>query len=676
MLDSVVASGTAVVIIEGEPGAGKTRLLEETAADASRRHALVVWGSCLEGDGTPSMWPWVQVVRAVLDGLPTVVRETWLNGALGRLVEPRDDFTGPPVPPEADARFWLFEQVVGAFAQLAGQRPVIVVIDDLQWADVASLRLLGHLAARLPRGAMIVGATRDRAPVPGPEVSRTFAELNRVPGHRRIRLGPLTMTEVAELVRQETGRRPGFGAARSIHARTAGNPLFVRELARLLGDGGAVTDEAAARVGVPSTVRDVVRSRMAGLDDATTGLLPIAALIGRDVGLSVLARAAGVSVQACLDRLGPLDALGLLGPVAGDPFSFRFAHDLVRESVTSVTPPQQAIRLHLRIADAIDLTGMADESAAERLAYHLWASGPLADPARTAGALIRAGRRAATKSAFESADRQLRSAIHIARAAGLAELELSALSLLTTVFTRQDLRILPYEMLERAEDLARELGREREAAEFLYSRYTGASEFCPDGARPLGASAARPRRALVRSDRARLRSGRPGASISGKSATSPRHCGIWMTTGPFSTSCPGTTKIRPARTCGSSGPGYQGVVTTMHGDVSAARGLFDRMEADAGDNRYQISAWAHFSAMAAAMAGDPAWSRAVGSVDRRRPRIFLQERLSVPARDLVLDASSVRRRPGRRCGRGRGRHQRGTARPTAVRHRFPLRARG
>jgi hypothetical protein len=410
------------------------------------------------------------------------------------------------------------------------------------------------------------------------------------------------------LGRPRTRAGAGPGAARSIHARTAGNPFFIRELARLLADGGAVTDEAAARAEVPSTVRDVVRSRMAGLDDAATGLLQIASLIGRDVSLSALARAAGLSVQACLDWLEPLDALGLLGPVADDPSSFRFAHDLVRESITSVTPPQQATRLHLRIAEAIDLSGMADESAAERLAYHLWASGPLADPARTAGALIRAGRRAATKSAFESAERQLRSAIHIARAAGLAELELSAVSLLTTVFTRQDLRTLAYEMLERAEDLARELGREREAADFLYSRYTGDQSSVLTERGPLA------RRLLdqgeLSSDPVVLAYGRQAWGQYqweiGNVGEALRHLDDnWTVLGELS-----RHDENPARQdMRQLWAGIQGVVTTMHDDVSAARSLFDRMEADAGDDRYLLAVWAHFSAMAAAMAGDPAWSR-------------------------------------------------------------------
>jgi hypothetical protein len=346
---------------------------------------------------------------------------------------------------------------------------------------------------------------------------------------------------------------------------------------------GAVTDAAAARAEVPSTVRDIVRSRIADLDDATTGLLQIAALIGRDVDLSVLARAAGLDIQACLDRLEPLEALGLLGPVADDPFSFRFAHDLIRESIASVTPPQQATRLHFRVAEAIDLTGTADEPAAERLAYHLWASGPLADPARTAGALIRAGRRAATKSAFEAAERQLRSAIQVARAAGLAELELSAVSLLTTVFTRQFDRAFPYEMLERAEDLARELGREREAADFHFSRFVWAISSVTTERGPLA------RRLLDQGetspDPVVLAYGRQAWGMYqwdiGNIGEALRYMGDnWTVLDELSQREENPLLKDMQELWGV----VQALVTTMHGDASAAHRLFDLMEAEAGES--------------------------------------------------------------------------------------------
>ncbi|WP_229713201.1 BTAD domain-containing putative transcriptional regulator [Streptomyces fuscichromogenes] len=449
-MEPAFARGTAIGVVEGEPGVGKTRLLEEAVTEADRRGALVVWGRCLGGDGTPAMWPWVQAIGTVVDSLPSPAREKWLDDELGRLVEPRGDVLAAAVLPDTGFRFRLFERVVAVIGQASARRPVVLVIDDLQRADVTSLQLFGHLAARLPAGTVILGALRDRAPVPDSELSRMLATVSREPGHRRFRLGPLGPDAVADLVRRETGQNVGPGVVRGIYTRTAGNPFFVRELSRLLADGGALTDDAAARAGVPATVRDVVLDRMAGLDGDSHDLLQIAALIGRDVELDLLARVAGLDVESCLERLEPVTALGMLESGPDNPFSFRFAHDLVREAVSATTPPARASRLHLRVSDALDDSDPDGESVAERLAHHLWAAGPLADPARTAAALVRAGR----------------------CAAGLAELELTALSQGTAVVGMRSMYgFLSLDLLQRAEHLARGPGRETEAVAFLYSRW-------------------------------------------------------------------------------------------------------------------------------------------------------------------------------------------------------------
>ncbi|WP_445166576.1 ATP-binding protein [Mycolicibacterium sp. Dal123E01] len=465
--------GNGLVIVEGEPGVGKTRLLEEAAAEADRRGALAIWGSCLQGDGTPSMWPWVQAAGTVVDALPAAARAEWLDGDLGRLVDSSHEILSGSVLPDSGAQFRLFESVVAVVAEVARRQPLVLVIDDLHWADAASLQLFIHLATRLPGSTVVIGALRDRAPSPGSELARMLAAASRVPGHRRVALGPLELAEVAELVRRETGYSPTVGAVRGIYDRTAGNPFFVRELARFLADGGELSADAAAHTGVPATVRDVVRDRLTGLDDSAKHLLQVAALIGRDVGLALVGRAADCDVPTCLDHLEPLVALGLLEPTPREPYSFRFSHDLVRESVAGIIPPARATELHLRIADALELTHRDDESVAERLAFHLWSAGPLADPARTARALLRAGSRAMAKSALESAERQLRASVQVAREAGLAELELSALSQLTAVVGMRSMYgAASVDLLERAEQLARGLGRELEAAGFLFSRWT------------------------------------------------------------------------------------------------------------------------------------------------------------------------------------------------------------
>ncbi|MEV6304563.1 AAA family ATPase [Actinoplanes sp. NPDC051861] len=606
-VDSALSGGTGLVLVEGEPGVGKTRLLEE--AGAGRPDALVVWGRCLAGDGTPSMWPWTQAVKALLGTLSPGERRQRLDGELGRLVQPGNGVRGESTMPDGGAQFRLFEQVAAVVAQVAARRPTVLIIDDLQWADGSSLQVLSHLAARLPRGAVLIGALRNRAPVPGSELTRLLAAASRVPGHRRIRLGPLAAGEVAELVRRETGRSPSAGVARRIHARTAGNPFFVRELSRLLAtDQGVITVEAATRAAVPATVRDVVRDRMTGLGTGALALLQLAAIAGRDVEIRLLARAADLDAHTCLAQLEPAEALGLLDPAPGDPFSVRFAHDLVRESVIAATPPGSGPRLHLRLADALEQTS----PDAERLAHHLWAAGPLADPARTALALVHAGSSAAAKSGLDAAERQLRSATQVARTAGLAELELSALKQLAAVVGMRSLYGggAALDLLERAEHLARRLGREREAADFLFSRWAGYAQTIElDRATPLaqllfeqGEAATDPTIkayglmawGIHQWDMGNIGQGvrhldRASRTLDGHAARRAddplRH----------------DLQMLPAA--------IYAEMTAQHGDLGTATTLLDTLEAAAGDDPYMITVWASMAARTAANAGDPVRAR-------------------------------------------------------------------
>ncbi|MEW9528464.1 BTAD domain-containing putative transcriptional regulator [Microbispora sp. NPDC049125] len=606
---SALAGGTGLVLVEGEPGVGKTRLVEEATGEAGRRGARVVWGNCLEEGGAPSMWPWVRAIGTVLDALPSDRRQRWLGSEIGRLFESVDGVAPEPELPDAGSQFRLFERVVALVGEVCATHPVILVIDDLQWADLASLRLFGHLAARAPGGAAIIGVLRNHAPAPGSELSRLLAAASRISGHRRIRLGPLGPVEVAELIRRETGRNPGDGVARVIHARTTGNPFFVRELSRLLAADGGIHDDADIRAAVPVTVRDVVRDRTADLDDDARNLLEAAALIGREVDLGLLARVARLNVQTCLDRIEPVEHLGLLLPTPENPFVLRFAHDLVREAVATTTSPHRTIQLHLHVADALEATDTKVGSVAERLAHHLWAAGPLSAPARTAGALIQAGRRAAAKSALEAAGQHLRSAAQVAQTAGLPELELSALSLLTAVVGMgQGYVGSTIDLLERAEHLARGLGRDREAVDFLLSRQAA---YCQgmqlDRADRLG------RRFLEQCEA----SADPVLRAYGLQTWAIYQWSIGEIGEAHE------FQSRSDRTLLEDIAGYgeyplrrdlhlivaamHAEISALHGDLDAARPLLDMLEA-AGDDPYAITLWATFASRIAVMSGDPAWA--------------------------------------------------------------------
>ncbi|MFF7467658.1 BTAD domain-containing putative transcriptional regulator [Streptomyces sp. NPDC008092] len=613
MVERALAGDTAIGIVEGEPGAGKTRLLEEAAAVADRLGALTVWGSCLEGDGTPSMWPWEQALSQVVHSLPAPAGEEWLTGGLGSLLAPREDATREV--PDGNAQFRLFEQVVALVGQASARRPTLLVLDDLQWADATSLRLLQHLAGRLPHGTAIIGALRDRAPAPGPELSRVLAAVSRRPGHRRFRLAPLGAADVAELIRHEAGRDPGDAVVRAIHARTSGNPFFVRELCRFLSGGGAIGDGGtSAAAGVPTTVHDVVRDRMAGLDDRARDLLRVAALIGRDVDLRLLSRATGVAVADCLHRLEPLYTLGLLEPGPQDPSALRFAHDLVRESVSGTATTQQAAQLHLRIADALEQTHADDEDVAEQLAYHLWAAGPLADPVRVAEALIRAGRRAAARLAFESAGRRLRSAAQVTRASGLMELEFSALTLLAIVARREaGYGASTFDLLERAEYLARTLGREAEAADFLFIRLIGAHTSIENGRgqlarrmHELGRASADP---VVR------RYGRLAWGLHQWDTGNMGEAYRAFTEADAAAADGAVAPVEetPLRRDGSTireGPFMRAVMTALRGDVDAALAFVDPW--DSPGDPYAVSVRVYYTTMIASMAGDAETARRTG----------------------------------------------------------------
>ncbi|MEU3342733.1 BTAD domain-containing putative transcriptional regulator [Streptomyces sp. NPDC006668] len=615
MVERAVAGDTAIGVVEGEPGAGKTRLLEEAAAEAGRLGALSVWGSCLEGDGTPAMWPWEQALSQLVDSLPASASEQWLTGGLGSLLAARDDASREL--PDGNAQFRLFEQVVALVGQASARRPTLLILDDLQWADATSLQLLQHLAGRLPQGTALIGALRDRAPTLSPHLSRVLAAASRRPGHRRFRLGPLGPAEVTELIRNEVGHEPGDAVARAIHARTSGNPFFVRELSRLLSGGGSIGDgdgDASAAAGVPSTVHDVVRDRMAGLDDPARDLLRVAALIGRDVDLRLLSRATGVDIADCLQRLEPLHTLGLLEPGPQDPSSLRFAHDLVRESVSETASKQQVIQLHLQVADALEHIHADDEDVAERLAYHLWAAGPLAEPVRTAQALIRAGRRAAAKLAFESANRQLRSAVQVTRASGLIELEFSALTLLAIVIRRQSgYDASTFDLLERAEYLATTLGREAEAADFLFIRLMGAYTSIEKGRgrlarrmHELGQASSAP---AVR------RYGRQAWGLHqwdiGNIGEAYRAFSKEDVAPADATRAPDEeTPLRRDGGIPGEGPGWRAVMTALHGDVDTALAFVDTW--DTPGDPYAASVWVYYTTMIASMAGDAETARRAG----------------------------------------------------------------
>ena len=214
-MDQVIAGRGHLLLLTGEAGIGKTTLLAEAARYAEDRGARVAWGWGWPGEGAPGYWPWVQVMRAL--GL-----ETPLSATAGSL-----DVEAAP----ASARFQLFDEVTSLLLAESRMQPLVVLLDDLQWADQPSQLLLDFLARRLPAGAAaVVGAYRDVDPVPGPALAALAARTMVLP------LTGLTVEAVTELIGGVVGEQRAGDVAADVHRRTGGNPFFAQQVSG--GDAG------------------------------------------------------------------------------------------------------------------------------------------------------------------------------------------------------------------------------------------------------------------------------------------------------------------------------------------------------------------------------------------------------------------------------------------------------
>ena len=410
LLDGALSGRGALALVAGEPGIGKTRLVEELAAYGGLRGARVLWGRCYEGDGAPAYWPWVQIVRAYLAVRPA---EAWAAemgaGAadIARVVPEAGAAAGEPAAAAADespeeARFRFFE-AMGSFARnAAADRPLVLVLDDLHWADASSLLLLGFLAQEARSApVLVVGTYRDI------EVDRDHP-LTRVLGDvraaERITLAGLPERDVARFLEARSGAAPHPRLVAAAYARTEGNPFFLSEVMRLLVSEGGLDDNPERALAVPAGVRDVLARRLDRLSEGTRKLLGVAAVIGRDFGLDVVQRAAGASADEVLDALDEAVEAQVL--VTGRAGRFRFNHALVRETVYDEVGTVRRLRLHLKVGEALEAVhGRAREAHVAELAHHWFEALPLAGADKAVDYSAAAARRSHAALAFEEAAR-------------------------------------------------------------------------------------------------------------------------------------------------------------------------------------------------------------------------------------------------------------------------------
>jgi DNA-binding CsgD family transcriptional regulator/tetratricopeptide (TPR) repeat protein len=390
-IERAAAGQPATVLVAGEAGIGKTRLVTEAAGHAAGLGAVALAGGCLDvGEGVLAYAPVVEALRPLARLLGPAELERVLGGAgqeLARLVPE----LGPPGAaghgPLAPSR--LFELLLGMLDRIAGRSPVLLVVEDLHWADQSTRDLLGFLVRNLRAGVALVLTYRSDELHRRHPLRPFLAELNRDGRAQRLELGRLGRREVAELGAGILGEPPSPGLAREILARSEGNPFFAEELLAARLDGARL----------PPALRDLLLARVDTLPEPAQQVLAAAAVAGSRVDHELLAVASGQDDEQLVPLLREAVTHHLLA-VDEASGTYVFRHALVQEAVYGELLPAQRGPLHAAYARALDRrigrrVGDADSGGTTvelgQLAYHWHAAG---DQGQALLAFVRAGQAA------------------------------------------------------------------------------------------------------------------------------------------------------------------------------------------------------------------------------------------------------------------------------------------
>jgi DNA-binding CsgD family transcriptional regulator/tetratricopeptide (TPR) repeat protein len=445
-LEAVHQGHGAVLFLAGEPGIGKTRLLLEFGERAGKDGWVVLAGRAYDSEGMPSYLPVAEALREYvrrcsLDELCVQLGDNALDVA--RVVpDVRRRLTDLPESPAAGTdtdRYRLFEAISEFLAAIARARPargLLLLLDDLHWADKPSLLLILHLARRLAGIRLLVaGAYRTVELSRGHPLAVMLADLRREGMAERMLLPPLPREAIAVLVEAMAGSKPSAEIVNLIAGQTDGNPFFVRELTlHLKAEGIDLAGGTTVDWSIPEGVREVVNRRLLPLGQHSNRVLQAASVLGGGFSFQVLQAMSGMDEELLLDAIDEAVRVGLLRE---DGEGYVFAHALIREALCAGLGGARRRRLHLRAADALAAVyaGNPTSHLAE-IAEQYRLSGPLADPAKAIDFARRAGDAASAVFAYEQALVHYQTALQGATAAAAEAHERIALVELLAQLTR------------------------------------------------------------------------------------------------------------------------------------------------------------------------------------------------------------------------------------------------
>ena len=420
LVDGALAGHGSLGLIAGEPGVGKSRLVAEIVDEAEAQGMRALTGHCVEMSGAPPYLPYVEMIEQAISNprSPLALREALGDAApeIARIAPAlRRVFPNIPSPIEVPAelaRRYLWNSLSEFIGRAAQVQPLLLVVEDLHWADESTVLLTEYLAPLLPEmPVLVLGTYRDAEVDLSQPLGRVIGNLERRCLLERISLRRLSLDGVSGMLRALAGQPAPEELTQVIHRETEGNPFFVEEVYLHLVESGVLLDEHGRlrrdlrldEVSVPESIRLVVGERLDRLASSTYEVLVAAAVSGRVFASEIVGEVAGASDDTLVEAFDDAERARLLarGKVPGEVM---FSHELIRQTLLSGVSAVKRQRLHLRTAEAISQHYSDDlEAHAGDLAHHLSRAGRYGDRASLVRYLKIAGDRAFDAAAFDDA---------------------------------------------------------------------------------------------------------------------------------------------------------------------------------------------------------------------------------------------------------------------------------
>ena len=413
--ESLSGKGRMITLV-GEPGIGKTRTCQELATYATLRNAQVLWGRCYEEQGVPPYWPWVQAIRSYVRERDPQELSVEMGAGASDIAEIVSDVRErlPGLPDSSlldadEARFRLFDSITSFLKNASQRQPIVLILDDLHWSDKPSLSLLQFVARELAgTRLLLVGTYRDMELSRQHPLAESLAELTRERLFQRILLRGLDRKDVGRFIEVATGIGPPDGLVTAVYTQTEGNPLFVTEIVRLLVQEGDLTADRSTggdswTVRIPEGVREVIGRRLNRLSERCNETLTIASILGREFRFEQLkSLVEDISEDRLLDVLDEALGARVIEEMPSVVGQYQFTHALMRETLVEEISLTRRVRLHSRIATALEeLYGSGSEAHAAELAHHFAQAEAVLGPDKLVRYSSIAGFRALGDYAFE-----------------------------------------------------------------------------------------------------------------------------------------------------------------------------------------------------------------------------------------------------------------------------------